>query len=583
MILNQAETYCMQVFTSASVSMPLVVGLSVLKGRRRMLLGVGWDQPLLSNVSVWEGEGEPCRSLVLANASNLGILELYTRSECWRWRDVGVQIIADENMTDVSPFFLVSWRDLLSAMLAPGSMIEILAKAPVVVNRMLLHSEFAQPLYMAALYYSNLLPVEIWRNGSFLNQARSFFYNRTTQPGTDNNYVIMGLPAVLVLGRGNATGNYTTTAENGTNNATGPRRSLKEIPTTIEPEMVGLWSKGPYVWPPTYDYWKATDGKATCAVVNTAMGVFKNGLNITMMYYNQPRQEPLDISLPSLPMVPLSNWSLVFTLPDNMLDSAQWMWSVAKIAVNETQIKSFLETPSYGSWTESLIHCDFVKVQTCLDRRSLFWTAVNTLVVFAIATVCARVMGVPYVEVLVIMLYVPTVLYFAYGYNMPMCAPLVPTCLLEDVKNLLEYFFPENMQWPDELTTMANCSQVSCMRSCVSDANVGFSSIADHAAWALCEVDQSYCKQLGTTTSIQALKGPLTHKGSLYGISQSMRNSQRICFLVTMVHSFPMRLVLTIVTSFLPAAVGVVFSVAQYVVTMVITLLIFVHSSMVAE
>jgi hypothetical protein len=586
MILNQAETYCMQVYTSASVSMPLVVGLELLRGRRRMLLSVGYDAPLVSNASVWEGEGEPCRSLALVdNASTLGILEQYTRGECWRWRDVGVQIIADENMTDVSPFFLVSWRDLLLAMLKPGSMIEILAKGPNVINRLLLHSEFTQPIYLATLYYANLIPEQFWRNDTFLSKVREFFFNNTARNAAASHHiVIMGLPAVLVP---NATRNRTTTnipnaTESASTNVSQTlRRTLKGIPTTLEPEMVALWSQGPYPWPPTYDYWKSGSNESTCAIVNTAADVFKNGLNITMMYYKQTRQEPRGAWVPALPIVSLAKWSNVFALPDNLLDATGWMWSVARVMVNESQIVQFLEGPPYASWTKSLITCDFVRVQTCLERRSLFWTTINTLVIFVIATVCARVLGVPYVELAAVLLYVPTVLYFAYGYNLYMCSPLVPTCLLEDGLDLLRYFLPARMQWPDELVTVRNCTDPSCMRSCVSDPAVGFSSVADHVAWALCEIDADYCVQLGTTTTITALRDPLVRKGALYAVSPSMRTSQRICFVATIAYSFPVLLVLTLVTSFLPVVVGVVSSVAQFVLSMVVTMLIFVHSSLV--
>jgi len=583
MILNQGQTYCMQVFTSASVSLPLVVGLALLRGRR--LLSVGYDQPLISNVSSWEGEGEPCRSLVMAdNASSLGILEQYTRGECWRWRDIGVQILADENMTEISPFFLVSWRDLLSAMLHPGSMVKIIAKAPALVNRMLVHSEMAQPVYLAMLYYSALLPEQFWSNDTMLGQVRDYFLNNTaTMASSADNRVIMGLPAVLVGG------NYTkwnvtadAYASNASNNS--HARSLKGIPTTLEPSMVGLWSQGPYPWPPTYRYWKSTTGKPTCAIVDTAADVFKNGLNITMMYYRQQRREPREAWVPSLPIPPLSKWdAALFLIPESVWDAGEWMWSVAKILVNETQIVDFLDAPPYGDWTKTLVRCDFVQVQTCLDRRSLFWTAVNTLVIFVIATVCARVLGVPYVEVAVLLLYWPTVLYFAYGYNTLMCFPMMPTCLLSDAIGVLQYVFPERLQWPDELTTTANCTHASCMRSCVSDAAVGFSSIADHVAWTLCEIDADYCVQLGTTTTIQALRDPLVRKGMMHAVSQSMRTSQRICFAITLVYSFPMLLVVSLATSFLPVVVGIAASVAQFVFTMVVTMLIFVHSSLVAR
>jgi hypothetical protein len=584
MILNQAQTYCMQVFTSASVSMPLVVGGSVLLGRRRMLLSVGSDRPLLSNVTVWEGEGEPCRSLVMSNEMGLGILEKYVASECWRWKDIGTQIVETENMTAVSPFFLVSWRDLLSAMLHPVSMIQVLAKAPSIISKLLLHAEVAQPIYVAILYYSALIPEDLWRNGTFVDQVRSFFINRTTTANL-GDFVVMGLPAVLVPGMvGNASARDNTTINatvNATVNAT-RRRTLMGVPTQPDSETTFLWSEGPYPWPPNYNYWKSPDGTPTCALVNTAVDVFKNGLNVTMMYYTEPRAAPLPSAFPSLPFVSMADWSLP-GVPENVWDAVEWAWAVSKTLVNETSIVDFLDSTPYMNTATSMVKCDFIKVQTCAGRRDLLSTAIHVLVAFVVATLVAKILGVPYFELVVLVLYVPSVMYFAYGYNTFTCLPLVPTCLLEDVIALLELFIPDRIQWPDDLVTTVNCTQATCLRSCLSDPNVGFSSVADHFAWIACEFDPPYCAQLGATTSWTYIKGSLVRKGSLYPVSASMRAAQRICFSVTVVNSVPLLIFFILLTSFLPVVTGIAAALWQYVCSMVVAVLLFVHASFVAE
>ena len=578
----------MQVFTSASVSMPLVVGGSVLLGRRRMLLSVGSDQPLLSNVSIWEGEGEPCRSLVLSSEMGLGILEKYVASECWRWRDIGAQIVETENMTAVSPFFLVSWRDLLSAMLHPESMIQVLAKAPSVISKMLLHAEIAQPIYVAILYYSALIPEDLWRNGTFVDQVRSFFINRTTTASL-GDFVVMGLPAVLVPGmvangsfQKNATDTNITT-ENITNATLSQhRRMLMGIQTQPDVDTVYLWSQGPYPWPPNYDYWSSPNGGATCAVVNTALDVFKNGLNVTMLYYTTPRAEPAQSVFPSMPFISMASWSLP-SVPENMWDAVEWMWAVSRTFVNETSIVNFLDSAPYMSTARTLVKCDFIQVQTCADRRDLLSTAVNVLVAFVIATMIAKIMGIPYVELAVLVLYIPSVMYFAYGYNTFMCIPLVPTCLLEDIISIVDRLIPDKIQWPDELVTTTNCTQASCLRSCLSDPNVGFNSVADHFAWIVCEIDPPYCAQLGATTSWTYIKASLVRKGVLYPVSASMRAAQRICFSVTIVNSIPLLLFFSLLTSFLPVVVGICSALWQYAFSMVVTVFMFVHASVVAE
>jgi hypothetical protein len=147
----------------------------------------------------------------------------------------------------------------------------------------------------------------------------------------------------------------------------------------------------------------------------------------------------------------------------------------------------------------------------------------------------------------------------------------------------LELFIPDRIQWPDDLVTTVNCTQATCLRSCLSDPNVGFSSVADHFAWIACEFDPPYCAQLGATTSWTYIKGSLVRKGSLYPVSASMRAAQRICFSVTVVNSVPLLIFFILLTSFLPVVTGIAAALWQYVCSMVVAVLLFVHASFVAE
>jgi hypothetical protein len=274
MLLNQAQTYCMKVFTSGTVSTQLVVGLAMLKtGRRRLL---SWENAsyfgneslenhtlvLASNTTVWEGRGEPCRELVLANLSSLGLLERYTRGECWRWYEVGVRLTTEANMTCVvSPLLLVSWQDLLNTMLDRGALVEIMAKAPYIVHRLLLHSEFTQPMYLVVSYWLKLFPEEVWSNQTFLNRVSTVLHNETfflQEPAPHARRLL-------------------TTSHN---NATSPSKPLathdRKLQATtvinpdISPETVYEWSQGPYTWPPNFVYWNTNN---SCAVASTTLSV----------------------------------------------------------------------------------------------------------------------------------------------------------------------------------------------------------------------------------------------------------------------------------------------------------------------
>jgi hypothetical protein len=266
MLLNQAQSYCMQVYTSATSASPLVVGLALLHtgGRRRLLWSELIDNGMVQlepNASLWEGRGEPCRSLVMANASSMGVLDKYARGECWRWYDIGVHLTTEANMTGVSPFFLVSWHDMVNTMLDRGALVEILAKLPSVIHRLLLHTEALQPAYIVFTYWTAVLPKEVWVNQSMLDDAKRYFNNHTAAYGAD--FIESHAPDMMVKTPVNMT------ETNGTNQPDEGRRRRNRrilsdeeaigipsrraavsgstvITTDVSSQTVYEWSQGPY-------------------------------------------------------------------------------------------------------------------------------------------------------------------------------------------------------------------------------------------------------------------------------------------------------------------------------------------------
>jgi hypothetical protein len=551
-ILNQAQTYCMRVYTSASVSLSLVVGLSLLQ-RRRRLLEDGWllETPLLTNSSDWSGEGQPCRALVQSNGTDLGIVDRYYRSECWRWKDIGTKIVSDENMTHVSPYFLVSWRDLLYAMLTPDSITEIAAKLPKIINGLLLHSEVTQPLYVAALYWTRLLPVEMWSNDTMLDKTRSFFRNQTFYFNGPTPQEPIPRPI------GNSTG-----------------RRLFSITDTLTSDTAYDWSKGPYQWPPNYQYWN-NYGKPSCAIVSTALGVFKHALNTTFVSYRASRPELLPITWPEiLPLAANFTFALNTTDAEGMLGSLTTAW------LDKDRLAGFIADASWVRYLKSFIQCDFEAIQTCSKRRSLMWSALQVVVIFLCISFAARILGIPYVDFLLALFFIPWVLYAAYGYAFT-CAPLVPVCLLQDVFDLVDWLLPSSIAWPRELETTEFCTSPACMRPCRTDPVVGFARWEDHVAWLVCEVDPKMGLNLAssiTWDSLTPLRTSLNAKCGLWAESESMRGAQRVCWAITAVNSTPALLAIAAGMWLLPSLLGMVLAVAQFAVNAVVSMLLFSHS-----
>jgi hypothetical protein len=589
MLLNQARLYCMAVYTSATVSTPLVVGLELLRTRRRMLLEA-WGEAvangtvsLTPDASVWEAaHGEPCRTLVLASSANndsalsqFGILEKHALGECWRWYDIGARLIVEANMSHaVSPFLLVSWRDLLDTMLHPGALVEITAKMPIIVGSVLLHSEYAQPVYLMLAYWSSLLPRDLWLNQTFLDQATQFLHNASAGP-------------VVIEATTQKTGRrlLSQDKEETTKSGGGRRRPLEAtvIDSTVSGQTVYEWSQGPYAWPPNFVYW---DKNQSCAVASTMIDVVKNGLDVTFRFYSQPVPDPLPAAWPNLLPLnadPMGGLLQLQAAAEN-ISSIQGVEAAARSAMsgianalfNESSIRTFLVDAPYMSVVGGLVRCNFTRIQTCAERRPLLTSVVQSVVLIALLIVMGRALQLPYVEVILVLLAVPIFMYVAYGYS-PSCAPLIPSCLMRDLVDIADGLLPPSIQWPAALTTEQGCASAACMRSCTADPVVGFADYSDHVAWILCEIGTPTWA-VNTALASMGADDPIRKSILRKCVLQDLASAQRICFAVTFVNSMPLLVVCVLALSLVPYLFAVIASIVQCALNFIFALVVYVHT-----
>ena len=559
MLLNQAQTYCMSVFVSGTTSSQLVVGLALLSRRRTLLTADNTSiAPMMTNESAWLGRGEPCRTLVRAT-SGLGLLEQYTRGECWRWYGVGIRLISETNMTGiVSPYLFVSWADLVDVLLNKRAFVELMAKLPAVVHRALLHSEFAQPIYLVLAYWAS--KPGIWLNQSLLDNPRELLINTTAQPGRRLLYHAAPHAA---------------------------RRHLTQqvIDTSVSSETVYEWGEGPFSWPPNFVYWN--DGDRSCAAVSTALDVIENAFKPTVQFYQQQTApEPLPLWWPPVPTT-LPNRTLALMIPTVTTDiNSLTAWTAAALA-NVTDVwldrdasRTFLGTAPYMDAVYEAIRCNFTRIQTCAERRSLIDSALQTALLALLLIVLGKLLQIPYTEVLTMVAFVPALLYNAYGYA-PLCAPLIPTCALSDILAIVTWFLPPTIEWPAPLLVHANCSSPECIRSCRSDPTVGFASVYDHMAWIMCEIDP----QWATSTVLSSpfvtgspLRIAVLRKCALDN-SDPMRSAQRICFTLTLVYTAPIVLLCFAAAWLLSSLSGLAITMIQFAVNFMFTFVMYIHSN----
>ena len=458
-------------------------------------------------------------------------------------------------MTHVSPYFLVSWRDLLYAMLTPDSITEIAAKLPAVINSLLLHSEVTQPLYVAVLYWTQLLPKETWSNDTLLEKTRSFFENQTFYFNGPTPQKPIPLPA--------------------TETNASARRRLLSVTDEITSDMAYEWSKGPYQWPPNYQYW-GTNGQPSCAIVSTALGVFKHALNTTLVSYGVARPEPMPLAWPEI--LPLaSNMSFEF----NTTDMESVFSGLTRSWLDVERLGGYISDAPWVPFLKSFIQCDFEAMQTCSRRRSLTWSTLQVVVIFVAISFIARVLGIPYVDFVLAIAFVPWVMYAAYGYAFT-CSPLVPVCLLQDLFDVFDWLLPASIAWPAELQTEPSCTSPACMRPCRTDPVVGFARWEDHVAWLVCEFDPrlgvSFAASI-TWEPLAPLRTSLNAKCGLWAESESMRGAQRVCWAITAVNSTPALLLILGALWLLPTVFGTVLAVAQFAVNAVVSMLLFSHDN----
>jgi hypothetical protein len=540
----------------------LVVGLSVLHTRRRSLL---WDQGVTNgsvflspNASAWDLHGEPCRSLALANASSLGILEKYTLGECWRWYEIGSRLVAKANMSHaVSPFFLVSWRDLLDAILNRGALVEIMAKLPEIAHQVLLHSEYAQPVYIMLAYWTSVLPRELWSNQSFLDQASGMLHNASE--GHSRRILQFEEQGRKSAHRRNLLAS-----------------STQVIDTQVSSQTVYEWSQGPYSWPPNFVYW---NGDKSCAAVSTVIDVAKNGLRVTLRFYTESPPEPLPVEWPQIPLHfnPIDFNGTVINLSgiDAVAQTTtDIMSTVAHALVNSSQIKTFVQEATYMKLVDSLVLCNFTRVQTCSDRRSLFWSVVQSACVITAVVMVARILQIPYVEVVLLIWAVPIFLFIAYGYT-PQCAPMVPSCLLRDLLDIAYWLLPASIQWPPSLVTSPDCASVECMRSCTADPTLGFTNYNEHIAWIMCEANNQWAIDTAMGMSSDS---PIRMAILRKCVIPDMRQAQRICFAVTLVNSAPLLFLVAIALWLLPSLLTMALAAIRCAVEALVYLFIFAHT-----
>ncbi len=279
-------------------------------------------------------------------------------------------------------------------------------------------------------------------------------------------------------------------------------------------DFAAQWAIGPFSWPPNYDYRSPQQCLVASLMFNYTLRTFRS----TSAYYTgdpeyaPPRPVVLRTfrgCIPNLTYAAFNTGSSSLSMPSSGSLSSTLRWLTSFI--DRGYIMGYISRPAHGQSSQlskdvmSLFTCNFDTVQHCSRfTRDLLWGSVVVLLGLGCVSLAAKAAGIPCVDPVLILLFVPLVSVYVFGVS-PMCAPMLSTCFVDEFLHVAEYIFPSSMTFPDSLQWWAGCASgranannnmnggggggsmvtagtASCFKSCI-DQPFGFKHMLDNLAW----------------------------------------------------------------------------------------------------
>ena len=175
--------------------------------------------------------------------------------------------------------------------------------------------------------------------------------------------------------------------------------------------------------------------------------------------------------------------------------------------------------------------CDIDTVMQCSAfRYSILTSTIVVGFIFYVAGIIISGIGVPYTWFVIALVYVPSVMFYSMGYS-PFCAPMVPTCIGEEIIATFDTLLPMHIQWPHALEQSANCmdDEKITASECVVSCNThpfNFRGWSEPVAWAVCELSPQACAAVFHWLDTQSFAD--TDDNILYDIKSALWRSHAI-------------------------------------------------------
>ncbi|EKX31745.1 hypothetical protein GUITHDRAFT_149095 [Guillardia theta CCMP2712] len=164
-----------------------------------------------------------------------------------------------------------------------------------------------------------------------------------------------------------------------------------------------------------------------------------------------------------------------------------------------------------------LSKCDRQAVMLCTRHHyTLLVSGFVIAVVWMGLSLVLTSFRIPHITALLWTTYPAIVVYYAFGVS-PLCFPMIPTCLLEDLVNVLNFFFPATIQFPDSLQASPGClsnahnstERAACILSC-SQQPFDYVSWEAEISWWTCLVSTGLCRSVDSFVTSRPVLNKLT-------------------------------------------------------------------------
>jgi hypothetical protein len=509
----------------------------------------------------WNISAAPCS--ILAHAFQQGhvlsILEKHEIKRCAYWRQKGKNIIKEFNLTSLQDreTFFVSFDDFAAALVQRNVIWDLLTHPWSIFKLFLMHPYFkpmrAIIVYIHGVMQNIIMSLPHTYNSSAVtlnvnqdvdddltvivkqlhNAQRSFTYvNSTTttnilyNSNSSKNIRQAIINTSLVKRRKRKQKPNTESREKHIRHLLTSQSEIEAVQQYSAAIISGQispplslaasqsWLRNPFAWPPFYSY-----SINTCPIIYVTRDAFTEIFSVTHLYYqhfDDERPTPSSTLHNSVFVLFTKNYRDFVDATKKIDNKAgfskagsadNWINTFAKSSLtffnlNIDDIQYFLFASGQNSliwYVTKFFSCDYSEVMACGSNvKDLYITTVWFVIYFVIISFICNAIGFPSLSYAFILSYPAFVLYYAYN-TPPICLPMVPPCLLDDILATLQKLIPITITMPaglyctSETKTGIFVSNTICLRQCYE---LGFVYWFDSLTYYTCAIDGQLCSYI---------------------------------------------------------------------------------------